>query len=667
MQTIQRLLCFAAALSLASAAALARPANIRPNRIGAGGVANLPYQATDAHGVQWMVFQNGALRQNGNMPLYSQGAMLLVNGNYAQQANNQGRIDEKTGELVIENLTTPVGVTVTRRILIQREEGYVRYIDVFKNTTQQPITLNLQIQTNLNYGVNVAQNVADPRRKDQNIAWVGQTGAGPSVVEVFAGSGSKTSATINWQQGNSNVQAAINLDVPAGKEAALMHLHLSAATQEAGLAFVNGLRDARLMRDVPNELRKIVANFVGGQSFIGDTEILRGDVLDVVELRGGDQVRGTLQEKDFQLKTFYGDVTLPVEKVVALVNVGQFRPRQLLVTVDGQIFGGQLSKNALNLQLSSGQITQVPLGQIARAGYRRRPGEPEEWTFDKPTVLMRTGERVAIQMPIETIDVVTRYGRLALAPQSIAGVILQSEEHGVHEIILTDGSRFAGLLAADAFSMKLQSAGDQPVKFPASALARLQLAGVSAAADGDEPPSLDLTNDDLLVGRLIGTLKVDTTFDTITVNADEVATLSHPPQSPLDVQVTLWDGSTISGQLQQPLVQCKLVSGLEMTVPAVLIETYRQPRPQASEQMMERIKAIVSDLSAQDWRARDRAEAQIVNIGPVSIAMLKQLRDAQPPEAQARLDALLKKLEETRKTEQKALPGLANPEPIISN
>lgn len=668
MKPIVRLFCVVIAGTVAVVSpALARPMAVKANRAAPGGITNLPYQASDARGNQWMIFQNGALRQNGNMPLYSQGAMLIVNGNYPQQTNNQGRIDEKTGELVIENMTTQVGVTVTRRVLIQREEGYVRFIDVLKNATPQPVTLNLQIQTNLNYGINAAVNVPDPRHKEQNIAWVGQTGAGPSVVEVYCGTGSKLAPTINWQQGNSNVQAMANVDLPAGKEIALMHLHLSAATQDAGAAFVTSLRDSRLMRDIPSELRKIIVNFVSGQNYVGDVEILRGDVLDVVELRSGDQVRGTLQEKDFHLKTFYGDVTLPVDQVVAVVNVGQFRPRQLLVTADGQIFGGQLAKTSLELQLSSGQVTQVPLTQVARAGYRRRAGEPEEWAFDKPTLLMRTGERVVVQMPTATMEVVTRYGRLSLTPQTIASVILQSEEHGVHEIILTDGSRFAGLLVADTFGMKLESAGEQPVQFPASAVARMQLTGVKVAADEPDPPTLDLTNDDALVGALTGVLKVDTTFDTISVNADEIATLTHPPQSPLDVQVTLWDGSTISGQLQQPLVQCKLVSGLAMTVPAVLIETYRQPHPQASAQMLERIKAVVADLSAQDWRARDRAEAQIVTIGPVAMGILRQLRDGQPPEAQTRIDGLLKKLEEVRKSEQKTSPGLANPEPIISN
>jgi len=79
----------------------------------------------------------------------------------------------------------------------------------------------------------------------------------------------------------------------------------------------------------------------------------------------------------------------------------------------------------------------------------------EEWAFDKPVVLLRSGERIAVKMPTADIEVATRYGLLKLAPQTISALALQNEENGVHEIYLTDGSKFAGLVTAGSFEMKL--------------------------------------------------------------------------------------------------------------------------------------------------------------------------------------------------------------------
>ncbi len=161
----------------------------RPNAV-VDGMVTLPYMMNDNAGNQWRIFQNGWLQQVGNQPIYSQGASILINGNQPAQQNNQARIDNKTGELVMENLGDQ-SFSVTRRIFINKDDGYVRYIDIIKNTQGQEQTANITIQSNLNFGIQNAQTINDPKKKDHAIGWVAQTGAGPSAVECFAGRGAK--------------------------------------------------------------------------------------------------------------------------------------------------------------------------------------------------------------------------------------------------------------------------------------------------------------------------------------------------------------------------------------------------------------------------------------------------------------------------------------------
>ena len=72
--------------------------------------------------------------------------------------------------------------------------------------------------------------------------------------------------------------------------------------------------------------------------------------------------------------------------------------------------------------------------------------------------------------------------------------------------------------------------------------------------------------------------------------------------------------------------------------------------------MVEQIKATIARLNADDWKERDRAEAQLVAMGPVAIGTLKKLRAGQPPEAQQRIDSVIKQLEKQKAT-QKASGG----------
>jgi hypothetical protein len=613
-----------------------------------GGTVPLPYSVADATGNQWMVYQVGYLQMQGNSPLYSQGATIQINGNQPNARANTARLDDKTGEILFENLNC-AGFQLTRRIFIDKENSYARYIDLIKNTQPQEQIANVQIVSNLNFGIDAAQTITDPRKKDSTIGWSATNGNGRSVVEMFAGKGAKISPTINFQQGNTTVQGIMQVPIPAGQEVAVMHLHGVVGTPEQGVQFVQQLREGKLMASIPIELRKKIVNFVTGQGFIGERELLRGELFDVVEIRGGDQMRGTLKEPSYKLSTFYGDVELPAARVVGLINVGEFRPRQLVVTTDGEIFGGKLARDTLNLELTSGQVTQIPLSQVTRVGYRKRTDEPEEWSFDKPFVSLRSGDRIGIQMPETPIEIVTRYGALKLDPKSVAAIVFQTEEHGVHDIHLTDGSKFAGLVAAPQFEMKLSGGGtttqpsEQPpqiVRFPSSAISRIQFAQASEIDDA-ESPTMTLANQDMLVGALAGSLKLDTAFDTLTIDAGQVRKLSRGKEGASDVQVTLWDSSIVSGQLQDPSINCKLASGVEVSIPVALVEEYNQPRPQPAAGMVEKIKASVAQLNADDWKARDRAEAELTTMGSVVVAVLKDMRANQPPEAQQRIDQII--------------------------
>jgi len=595
---------------------------MRPNRPGSvPGTIGLPYNVNDSQGNQWIIYQGGGLQSRGNTPVYSQSATLIVNGNGNANngAMNQARLDEKSGELIFDNMSFG-GISVQRRVWVNTQDGYVRYVDVFKNPAAQEQSVNVQLQSNLNFGISAQQNITEPTGKQRPIGWVANTQSGKGAAELYAGRGAKVVPTITVPPGSSCVQVQWQLTLPANKEVALLHVHSIAANMEAGTQAMLGLKEFKLTENLPPEIRRLIVNFSNSSGFVGDREILRGDLLDVVELRGGasggngtsggDQLKGTVKEQTLKLSTFYGDVELATDKVIGLINVGQFRPRQLIVTADGEIFGGKLAKETIDLELSSGQTTQIPLSQVSRIGWRKRAGESEDpQALDKPFVILRSGDRMAIVAPTNPLPVMTRYGQLNLRPESVSAIAFASEDSGVHQVFLTDGSRFSGLVTGDHFDFKLAGgAGGQSVSFPSSALARLQLT-TKVDEPGDSSSTINLANDDLLVGSLVGKMKLDTAFDSITLNAPEIKSLTRAKDAGLDVQIELWDQTRMSGQLDQQELTCALSSGVQMKVPVALVEQYTQPLPQPSATMIEKIKGLVTELNADDWKQREQAQA----------------------------------------------------------
>jgi hypothetical protein len=336
-------------------------------------------------------------------------------------------------------------------------------------------------------------------------------------------------------------------------------------------------------------------------------------------------------------------------------------------------------------------VTQIPLSQISRLGYRERATEGDEGSNDQaggasgdaagnaggntaadeaaihPTIFLRTGDRMDVLPPDGPIDFITRYGVLKLDPKAIQSLAFQSDENAVHTAYLTDGSHIAGLVAGGQFKMTLSGTGGatggatgggsgttqpagavQSVTIPASSLLQWQMTDKTAEPDADAP-ILRLMNGDVFVGALSGQLKLDTLFDTISVDGSEIQSLTHAATGG-DVQIQLWDQTRLSGSLQEPELDCTLLSGGSVKVPVALIEAYTQPQPQPSEMMVQQIKAVVTNLAADDWKQRDQAQNQLIAMGPMIAGVLKQLLPGAPPEAQQRLELVLKQFAEKKNT-----------------
>lgn len=631
----------------------------RPARGGGAGAAGaqqvpLPYILRDSLGNQWDVQQDGTIGDGGN-DLYDGGGRLFIGDNNYMCQQPTAPFDAARNEVTLPPMMMN-GVNVSRIITVNQKGNWCRWVEIFENPGAAAVRLPVRIHFDMGGGIQAVQNVVEDKKTKKPVATVifdGQRGIGI----VGAGrTGAKVIPNITPQQNSDQVMLTFDLEVPPKQSVAIVHIQAPRQTVQDATTVLDTTKDKDFLADLPPDIRRRIVNFASGGQYLGDLEVLRGGLLDVVELRGGDQYRGTLNDKSYTLETLFGELELPADQVVGMLTAGAFRPTQLFVTTDGEVIGGLLKMDAIKLHLSSGQATSVPLHSINRLGYRKRPGEPEEWKFDKPMVFLRDGQRVGVEPPGESVAVATVYGPLQLKVASIATLVFQGEETPVHQMRLVDGTRLAGLVAQPAFDLKLRTIGKgKVVSFPTSDIAHLQL--LPQPEDlGDEAPTLSISNGDVLVGVISGELLLETGFDTLKINAAEVRNLRHAEAaagataaSPAEVQITLWDGATLSGRLKSSSLACNLKCGASLAVPVSLVDEYSNPEPQPGKEVLERVKATVLQLNDPDWKKRDRAADQLLELGPGAAGVLRQMRDSQPPEAQQRIDEILRRFAEARK------------------
>jgi hypothetical protein len=657
-QTVVRVLLL---LTLPGAALAAAPPNPQP--------VQLPYTFPDASGSTWDVQFDGSIGDGGN-DLYDGGGRLFVSNNTTQYLSptQHATLDPARNELTFPPMTID-RLTVSRRVAVLPALSTLRFTEILENPTDQPQTTRLRCYFNLGQAMQQSIPLEDDHHHRPDPCGYAVADPNNAVAMVTCGRASKLRPRFSARPNDDNIDIFYdNILIPPKQTVAIVHFQVRRPTADQAAEAWRTLKEKDLLADLPPDLRRRVLNFPAGDTLVGDAELLRGDdTLDVVELRNGDTCRGTLKADRFRLQTLYGPVTIPAHRVAGLVNVGAFRPTPLVATVDGEIFAGRLDTDVIPLQLTGGQLTHIPLALVTRVGYHRRSGEPDEWSFDhQPTARLRTGERLFVQRPTADLDLATPTGPIRLSPSTIASILFQGERGHIPEVRLTDGTRLSALFSANAFeviliggSATLCAGGPQHARLPASALTAFHFSPDPEPEPDDLAPTLTLTNGDTLVGTITGTLSLETPVDTLHVQGEQIQAITRARGGgDHDVLVTLWDHSTLGGRLTESRLMCHLKCGVTIPVPLPLLADYRQPLPAPSPAMIRRIRAIVRQLDADDWRTRDAAQAQLVAVGPPALSVLRQLRPTVPIEAAQRITQILDRLTQQLDQSTRTLPTL---------
>lgn len=614
------------------------------------GTVPLPYVMRDNFGVTWDVQQDGTIGDGGN-DLYDGAARLAVNdtGFNPQQSAN---FDPATNELSFA--AQAIGpVQVSRRISVNAAAGWCRYAEVLANPGNQPTRVRLRLNFDMGGGVQTSTPVNDPRKNTP--IGISVFDGRRAVAMLGGGAGGKVQCNFNAQPGTDQADMVFDVEIPPKQTAVIVHFQAMRPSNDQAVEFMRTAKEKELLAGLPKDIRKSVVNFRRGDAILSEIELPRAELLDIIELRSGDQYRGTLTDAVFKITGAFGDIALPAERVIGMLNAGVYQPTQLFVTTDGEIVGGRLAGDAIKVQLSSGQNIAVPLSQIAKVGCRKRPGESDEFKFDKPMLFLRDGQRLIVSAPNESISVVTLYGTLKLRPETVATLAFTGDEQPLHRVILRDGSKFSALVPGETIDISFRGAagnGASPpsTKIPLASIERLQLLPGDVETPPDAP-SLELTNGDMLTAAVTGVVEVQTGFDVIKINGGEIRAIS-PVVSPTDgrtipgeAKLSLWGGATVSGRVASDSIRFTLAGGIAANIPAASIAVYENPTPSAPAPMVEQIRVIVDQLSDPDWKKRERAADQLRSIGSSAAVVLRQMRDGQPPETQKQIDTILKALE----------------------
>lgn len=576
----------------------------------------------DRLGFTWDISSSGRIDPGTNR-CFSGCNHLQVNGSSFSTSSSSGRKMTRDGkELVLTRQVS--GIDVTRRIKVDTDGSTVRYVDVFTNPGSSPVSVTATLGTSL---IMPAQAVMSdkgrevPRNTPGNKPAIGDDEIGlvallpgniptphgrlPSVLFYLAGRGGKVKPTLVNATNNQSFGFAYQFSIPPKKAVAILHgvaqRHFANKPDrhELGRQF-QAFQSSKWIRDLPPNVRQAIITSEGTSSESPEADLLK-PVTDLaatwtVELSDKDvlvfddqvQIPGTLSGQGVTVTTEFGETSIPISEIAAIVGAGgQGRPTRVCLQ-SGEVLVGPLQFQALRFNSESDLQFELEPHQL-NVLFSHADSKPEEPPHDFAALVQtRRGDRLALSdLSDLQLSLVTVFGRLVVPFQDIRTAGVTKTPQPVYRLLLNDGSELSALLCPGDLSLQTSRFGAQSLSVAAiAAIIRIVAdAEGNEQEDGSDRSMIGLTDETLLRGSFAAPeITVNTAAGETPVVTQQIRSMTRSDDgdgvSP-EFEFRMSDGSEFEGRLKDAVVAIQGL-GREWHVPVAYVNSFVRPEVEAS-------------------------------------------------------------------------------------
>ncbi|HDZ19865.1 hypothetical protein LCGC14_0563020 [marine sediment metagenome] len=520
----------------------------------------------DGGGFRWDITNVGMVL-DGTSDLYD-GAMRLSIGPKSFTNSRPARLNAAGNEIEIGPWTNGP-LRVWRRIYVDPDTGYCRWIDIFENQSDTP--LELPVRYNVDFGGTLKHVISSSDKPlNSGDAWALVTQCEPTdrrmaVAHILASPESTIKPTLtSGGRKKDLITYTFALKLQPRQTSALCIVHVQRRALADARAIIDGYDLRQELDKIPPKLAAIIVNLSSSGATLAGIGLPRNRQHDLVVLPDKTRLKGTIRNELFQIETTYGTFDLPADRVIGFGIPDPNDPHVHLVLTDGQILGGRLLSGPVNLEQENGATRSIALDRLASAAFAISPEKPVRTPHTDPIVELRGGQRLTYGSQAPSLRFHSEYGPVDLPVAALTSLEFHTPDGGLHRAILANGTILSGLLADDELTLQLKL-GRQLV-LPV-AMAKRLLFPVKPAAD----PALwqiHLHNENVLFGRVMDEQwTVQTPSGSVSVALAEVARLTRPQDRPTAAPtVTLQSGNALTGELTETVLHIELADGLVVPV-----------------------------------------------------------------------------------------------------
>jgi len=629
---------------------------------------NFNWEQTDGKGFRWDIQTYGTVG-SGTNNAYGGGMYCQIQGS---NINSSGRawMNKDGDEIQIGPFNWSNQLQCFRRVKVYKDRGLVRWLDIFQNTTAADVTVPIQYYTNYNYGITSATySSAGAAFTDKDWWFATQTSnqQSPAVLHIVAGPKARLRPQVQMQTGNSNHYVQYQLSIPAGQTVVLCHFESQAASADDHQKAMKRFRPYQVLKDLPAEVRKMILNW--SVTGLDTVELDRSDVTDVVLLKGGDRIAGTITNESYRVQTFFGPLQFSAADVIGMAAGKGQGANVLFALKDGQVVTGQVDGLKIHVKLNSGSTLKIPVERTEQWSYRISKDRPDEAEFAGPVAILRTGDRLAFDAGKLKVHLQTRYGQVDLAGAKLLEIRMDNGGNQLHQVTFRNTSRLAGLLEPRQLVLDLKLG--QTLQVPRDMVALLQFA--TEDAPDESLSKLQLANGDELFGRLaepVLTISTEYSDEPVEIKTANARAVAFSPTHLGRAAVQMWDTTILRGELAPRRLRFAIEGGPTLSVYSGEVVQLLRTQALPPDELIKRVEELVAQLGAESHKDRQDATQALKEMGGAIVPLLKKHLDSGDPEVRHRLRQIIEEVEPANPSQPNAMPppafwGVLNCGPMV--
>jgi len=175
---------------------------------------------------------------------------------------------------------------------------------------------------------------------------------------------------------------------------------------------------------------------------------------DLLRLKNGDLLTGTVLNKSFTLRTSYAELHLAKEILATLRFVGGRENITQLILINGDKFSGFILEGKVKFKIKGGSSIEVRIEKVETIGFGYKAGEPRR--FPKlAEITLTNGDLLSGKILNPSFTIATDYGKVEIKSSDIRKIENLRTEKSLMKITLQNGDMVKGQIEEDDFIIDL--------------------------------------------------------------------------------------------------------------------------------------------------------------------------------------------------------------------